>query len=93
MSQRCAPFVGQHCETVTTGTLLNAAGIRLSEPMLFGLGEGLGFITLHLKSLPLPFVGGRSRPFALTQALCANLGIECRARESSSKTNAPPRRR
>jgi len=88
MTSRFAPFVGQHCETVTTGTLLNAVGIGLSEPMLFGLGEGLGFITLNLKSLPLPFVGGRSRPFALTQALCANLGIQCRARESSSKTNA-----
>jgi len=88
MSGRFAPFVGQHCETVATGTLLAAAGIKLSEPMLFGLGQGLGFILINLKSLPLPFIGGRSRPFALTEALCANLGIACRARESSSKTNA-----
>ena len=38
------PFVGQHCETTATGTLLNQLGIELSEPMLFGLGEGLGFV-------------------------------------------------
>jgi len=88
MSERFQPFVGQHCETVTTGTLLAAEGIRLSEPMLFGLGEGLGFVMLNLKSLPLPFIGGRSRPFALTEALCRNLGLDCRARESSSKASA-----
>jgi hypothetical protein len=83
-----APFVGQHCETVTTGTLLNSCGVRLSEPMLFGLGEGLGFVMLNLASLPLPFIGGRSRPFALTAALCRNLGLGCTARETSSKAAA-----
>jgi hypothetical protein len=35
------PFIGQHCETKATGSLLQHLGIRLSEPMLFGLGEGL----------------------------------------------------
>jgi len=69
------PYVGQHCETVATGSLLGAVGVKLSEPMLFGLGEGLGFIFINLSSLPLPFVGGRVKPFALTTALCANLGV------------------
>ena len=35
------PFIGLHCETTATGTLLRQLGIELSEPMLFGLGEGL----------------------------------------------------
>ena len=83
-----APYVGQHCETVATGSLLGAAGIHLSEPMLFGLGQGLGFIFINLSSLPLPFVGGRVKPFALTTALCANLGIECVVVETSSKAKA-----
>jgi hypothetical protein len=82
------PFVGQHCETVATGSLLGAAGIHLSEPMLFGLGEGLGFICIKLSSLPLPFVGGRVKPFALTAALCKNLNLECVAAETSSKAKA-----
>ena len=43
------PYVGQHCETVATGSLLGTAGVRLSEPMLFGLGEGLGFIFINLE--------------------------------------------
>jgi hypothetical protein len=82
------PFVGQHCETVATGSLLGAAGIHLSEPMLFGVGEGLGFIFINLSSLPLPFVGGRAKPFALTTALCKNLGLTCKAVETSSKPKA-----
>jgi hypothetical protein len=83
-----APFVGQHCETVATGSLLGAAGIHLSEPMLFGIGEGLGFIFINLRSLPLPFVGGRVKPFALTTALCKNLGVTCQAVETSSRAKA-----
>jgi hypothetical protein len=82
------PFVGQHCETVATGSLLGAAGIHLSEPMLFGVGEGLGFIFINLSSLPLPFVGGRAKPFALTTALCKNLGLTCKAVETSSRPKA-----
>jgi len=82
------PFVGHHCETVATGTLLAAGGLKLSEPMLFGLGEGLGFIFIKLSSLPLPFVGGRSKPFAVTEAICANLGLACTSLETASKTKA-----
>lgn len=82
------PYVGQHCETVATGSLLRAAGVRLSEPMLFGLGEGLGFIFINLSSLPLPFVGGRVKPFELTNALCRNLGVKFDAVETSSKPKA-----
>jgi hypothetical protein len=82
------PFVGQHCETVATGSLLGAAGVHLSEPMLFGLGEGLGFIFINLSSLPLPFVGGRVKPFALTTALSRNLGLDCVARETTSRPKA-----
>jgi hypothetical protein len=82
------PFVGQHCETVATGSLLGAAGVTLSEPMLFGLGAGLSFIFINLSSLPLPFVGGRVKPFALTTALCTNLGVDCDARETASRPKA-----
>ena len=82
------PFLGLHCETAATGSLLKHAGHSLSEPMLFGLGEGLGFIFLNLKALPLPFLGGRSKPFTLTEALCRNLGLSYEAKETSSPTKA-----
>jgi len=53
------PFVGQHCETTATGTLLKQLGIELSEPMLFGLGEGLGFIIWNMKTMEYPFGNGK----------------------------------
>lgn len=88
MTSTVQPFVGHHCETVATGTLLGAIGIDLSEPMLFGLGEAMGFIFLNLASLPLPFLGGRSKPFALTETLCRNLGVGLHTQETSSKAKA-----
>lgn len=78
-------FEGQHCETNATGNLLSQQGINLSEPMLFGLGEGLSFIFLNLSSLNLPFTGGRSKPFQITERLCVNLGFDLSQRETSSK--------
>ncbi|MBX2835253.1 MAG: BtrH N-terminal domain-containing protein [Gammaproteobacteria bacterium] len=57
-----SPFIGDHCETVATGTLLKHVGIDLPESVIFGLGQGLSFIFLNLSSLPLPFVGGRVKP-------------------------------
>jgi len=53
------PFDGQHCETTATGILLDQIGVELSEPMLFGIGEGSSFIYWRMKTMDLPFVGGR----------------------------------
>lgn len=87
-TEHARPFAGVHCETVATGTLLASLGCNLSEPTLFGLGEALGFVFLNLSSLPLPFLGGRSKPFELTQAACRNLGVACLAEETTSKAKA-----
>lgn len=81
-------FTGEHCETVATGTLLKRIGLDLPEPMIFGLGQGLAFVFLNLAGLPLPFVGGRVKPFALTQALCINLGLDLHVSETTSKSKA-----
>lgn len=82
------PMFGAHCETVATGSLLKTAGIDLSEAMLFGLGEGLSFVFLNLAALPLPFVGGRVKPYELTQNLCRHLGVACNVSETSSKSKS-----
>lgn len=78
-------FEGQHCETNATGNLLRQLDISLSEPMLFGLGEGLSFIFLNLSNLNLPFVGGRTKPFEITEKLCANFVFSLFQKETSSK--------
>ena len=82
------PFVGQHCETTATGCLLQQIGIRFSEPMLFGLGEGLGFIFWKMKTMDFPFIGGRVKTDVLTQNLCRNLDLKLVVKETSSLKKA-----
>ena len=81
-------FTGQHCETTATGALLTHAGLQLSEPMIFGLGEGLGYGVFVFKAAPAPFIAGRSRPEAVTQTLAANLGLDVEFRETRSAKKA-----
>jgi hypothetical protein len=82
------PFDGQHCETTATGTLLRQIGIEVSEPMLFGLGEGLGFIFWNMKSMDFPFIGGRVKPDVLTENIARNLNLELTVKETSSTQKA-----
>ena len=82
------PYKGKHCETTATGTLLSQLNIHLSEPMLFGLGEGLGYIFWKLKVMNLPFIGGRIKPDALTANLVRNLCLELTVKETASTTKA-----
>ncbi|WP_410651058.1 BtrH N-terminal domain-containing protein [Amycolatopsis sp. cmx-4-54] len=79
---------GEHCETSTLDVLLRHAGIELSEPMLFGLGEGLGFIYWDGKNLPFPFLGGRSKPVEITRKLTDRLGLTLRVKETTSARTA-----
>lgn len=82
------PFDGQHCESTATGTLLRQLDIELSEPMLFGLGEGLGFIFWNMKTMNLPFIGGRIKPDALTENIAKNLYLKLSVKETSSQQKA-----
>ena len=77
-------FNGQHCETTATGSLLYQLGIELSEPMLFGIGEGLGYIFWNMKVMDFPFIGGRVKPDALTENICRNLNLNLEVKETSS---------
>lgn len=82
------PYDGQHCETTATGTLLKQLGIDLSEPLLFGLGEGLGFIFWNMKSMTFPFIGGRIKTDLITQHIAKNLNLELTVRETTSVQKA-----
>lgn len=82
------PFNGQHCETTATGTLLRQLDIELSEPMLFGLGQGLGFIFWNMKTMDFPFIGGRIKTDLLTQNIATNLNLELTIKETSSTQKA-----
>jgi len=82
------PFIGQHCETTVTGSLLNQLNIKLSEPMMFGLGEGLGYIFWNMKSMDFPFIGGRVKPMSLTKSLARNLNLKLDMKETTSLKKA-----
>lgn len=82
------PFIGIHCETTTTGTLLKQLNIELSEPMIFGLGEGLGFIFWNMKLMRFPFIGGRIKPLSLTKNLAKNLNLKLEVKETTSVKKA-----
>lgn len=88
MKTTAKPYIGQHCESTATGTLLGQIGINLSEPMLFGLGEGLSFIFWNMKIMDFPFIGGRVKPDLLTANIAKNLGLKLIVKETSSKTKA-----
>lgn len=77
-------FNGQHCETTTTGSLLYQLGIELSEPMLFGIGEGLGYVFWNMKVMNFPFIGGRIKTDSLTKNICENLNLKLDIKETSS---------
>lgn len=82
------PFVGKHCETTATGTLLNHIGIELSEPMLFGVGEGLSFIFWNSKDMDYPFIGGRIKQDGLTQNIAKSLKLHLEVKETTSRKKA-----
>lgn len=81
-------FEGQHCETTATGSLLHHLGINLSEPMLFGLGEGLNFIIWNMKTMDFPFIGGRIKTDLLTQNIIGHFNLKLNVRETSSLKKA-----
>jgi hypothetical protein len=88
VNENLKPFVGQHCESTTAGTLLNQLGLKYTEPMLFGLGEGLSYIFWNMKMMNFPFIGGRVKPDLLTENICRNLNLELTIKETSSINKA-----
>ena len=79
---------GQHCETTTLGALLRHEGIDLSEPMLFGLGEGLGFVYWDAKNMDFPFLGGRTKPATITRTVADRLSLTLHIKETASPRKA-----
>lgn len=76
---------GEHCETSATGTLLSYLGIKLSEPMLFGIGEGLGFGVITFGKIPFPFIGGRIKTGLITENICKNLKLKLNQCRTTSR--------
>lgn len=82
------PFFGEHCETTMLGNLLKHVGSEINEPMLFGLGEGIGYIHWDHSQMDAPFLGGRSKIDTISKKLSSNLQINIQTAETTSKVKA-----
>ncbi len=82
------PFSGVHCESTTFVNMLRSRDIELSEPMVFGLGQGLSFLYWHSRQMPGPFLGGRVKPDQLIRNASAALGQDLVEHETASRAKA-----
>jgi len=66
-----------HCENGVTSNLMNFYGIKLSEPIVFGIGSGLFFSYMpFIKLNSLPVISFRPWPGAIFKRVTKRLGVE-----------------
>jgi len=71
--------MGAHCESGTVTALLNHSGLKLSEPMVFGIASGIFFGYFHKhKSFTFPTFIVRNRPGEIRKNIQKRLGIRFR---------------
>ena len=83
-----SPFSGEHCESTALVNMLRNHDIELSEPVVFGLGQGLSFLYWHSKQMPSPFLAGRVKPDQLMRNVANALGLDLQEQETSSRAKA-----
>ncbi len=73
-----------HCVTGSMRHVYAWAGRDLSEDILLGLGEGIGFAYFRFKGQP-PFLGGRAQPKPSMEEIAGSrTGVGIRRKSSSS---------
>jgi len=66
-----------HCESGTITSLINHAGLRISEPLVFGISSGLFFGYFHkMKSFPFPTFIVRNKPGQMRVNITKRLGVK-----------------
>jgi hypothetical protein len=65
-----------HCESGTVTSLLNNAGLDITEPMVFGISSGIFFGYFHkMKSFTFPTFIVRNKPGQMRKNISKRLGI------------------
>ncbi|EPH06161.1 hypothetical protein HMPREF1531_00810 [Propionibacterium sp. oral taxon 192 str. F0372] len=83
------PRAGDHCETTMMVNLLAARGIDISEPMMFGLGEGIDFRYWQspcITSTP-PMITGRTHTLSIARAASTALNTSLHEVQSATPTD------
>jgi hypothetical protein len=66
-----------HCESGAVTSLLNNAGLDISEPLVFGISSGIFFGYFHkMKSFAFPTFIVRNKPGSIRDHLAKRLGIK-----------------
>lgn len=66
-----------HCESGTVTSLLNNAGMEITEPMVFGISSGIFFGYFHkMKSFTFPTFIVRNKPGQMREKVSKRLGIK-----------------
>jgi len=73
-----------HCESGVMSSMLSHHGLRLSEPMVFGLASALTFAYLPFVKLGgMPLIAYRSMPKAIIRGLQKSIGVRMRLEKFS----------
>ncbi len=68
--------MGAHCESGAVTSLLNNAGMEITEPMVFGISSGIFFAYFHkMKSFTFPTFIVRNKPGQMRSNVSKRLGI------------------
>lgn len=78
-----------HCENGVTVNLLNYSGLKLTEPLVFGMGSGLFFIYIpFLKVNNAPAFSFRTMPGLIFKRTCSRLGVKVIRKKFRSEIEA-----
>lgn len=88
MSKGFKHKMAAHCESGTVSALLSHNGLKISEPMIFGISSGIFFAYLNLPNLPFPTFIVRSKPGAIRENTAKMLGIKYKKFKFKNKEKA-----
>ena len=81
-----------HCESGVVSTLLSAYGLKISEPMAFGITSTLSFVYLPIVKINgLPLIAYRELPKNIINKISKALGIKIKTEKFKDMIKANER--
>lgn len=68
--------MGAHCESGAITNLVNHKGLKISEPLVFGLSSGIFFGYMKTPMREFPMIFSRIRPGKILENFSKNTGVE-----------------
>jgi hypothetical protein len=81
-------MMAAHCESGTVTALLNHHGLKISEPMVFGIAGGIFFGYMKPPMMDFPIFVARSRPGQIRSKFAKRTGVKYMARKFKNPKEA-----